>query len=428
MISYDTINSSPSTTGIYFLVNNHEIIYIGKAVNIKARLRSHWQNRLLDNKEKSILEESNKITFTTTISEFDAILLEAKLIKLHKPKYNVVWKDDKSFLYIKITVNDVYPKIYIVREENDLSARYFGPFQSSRVARKILITIRQCIPYCSSKTISSRSCFYAQINLCDPCPNFIHKQNILGSKDTTRLTKKYQSNLKLITKILEGNSNFVINHLERKLKKAITGQDYEKAIDMRNSLSILKKLQFSAFDSFNLINEGIVINYRTLIFDFLRIYFGIKKTKYNYRIECFDISNLLNKNVTGSRVVFINEISDKGQYRRYKVGEYSSDIERMASVLSRRFRNEKNYPDLIIIDGGGQQLKPIKRLLNELNLEIPLVGIVKHPDRILSSRDFKQIPVSSHDHFYRLIQQIRDESHRFAKKYHLLLRTRKILI
>ena len=103
-------------------------------------------------------------------------------------------------------------------------------------------------------------------------------------------------------------------------------------------------------------------------------------------------------------------------------------MKRVISVIKRRFSKEKNLPDLLIVDGGKQQLAPIKKYLNHLNINIPLIGIVKNPDRIISSENFTQIPFSSNDLFYRLIQHIRDESHRFAKKYHLLLRRKKILI
>jgi len=429
MMSVKQISTMPSTTGVYILANKQSIIYIGKAVNIKVRLRSHLQNQLQDNKERSLMSETTDISYFTTISEFDALLLEAKLIQKYKPKYNVVWKDDKSFLYIKISIKEKYPKIYLVRHENDSNSRYFGPFQSTKIGRKILNLLRQSIPFCQASKISKRACFYSQINLCNPCPNYITKLKKSGkTHEALILTNKYRANINMIIRILECKSDLAIKKMENELSECIDNQNYEKAIDCRNSLYILKSLASRSFSEIDGYNATRSINYQQLIGEFLNNYFRFNGDKKHFRIECYDISNLFDRDVVASRVVFINEESDKKEYRRYKIDNFPSDSQRLLSVIKRRFSKEKNLPDLLIVDGGKQQLAPIKKYLNHLNINIPLIGIVKNPDRIISSENFTQIPFSSNDLFYRLIQHIRDESHRFAKKYHLLLRRKKILI
>lgn len=173
MITKNQINNLPNTIGLYFFKNNKVINYIGKSVNIKARVLSHLENAKLDNKERLIIDNSNKIETIVTESEFKALILEAKLIREFQPKYNSIWKDDKSPLYVKITNNDEFPKIVITRKPSDKSL-YFGPFSSVRMVEKIINDIRRIIPFCTQKKISKKACFYSKINLCDPCPNEIN--------------------------------------------------------------------------------------------------------------------------------------------------------------------------------------------------------------------------------------------------------------
>src|SRR3990167_2130285 len=133
LCSKTALNKAPTTTGIYIFKENKIPVYIGKSVNIRARLKSHFENAKIDAKEKSIIEASDAIEFIITDSEFKALILESKFIQKYKPKYNVRWRDDKSYLYIKITRNVPYSKIFITRRESDKNALYFGPFSSVRV-------------------------------------------------------------------------------------------------------------------------------------------------------------------------------------------------------------------------------------------------------------------------------------------------------
>jgi len=150
MITKSQIDNLPSTIGIYFFKNDKVINYIGKSVNIKSRVSSHLENAKLDNKEKLIIKNSNIVEAVATESEFKALILEAKLIRELQPKYNSIWKDDKSPLYIKITVKEEFPKIIITRKPSDGSL-YFGPFSSVRMVEKIINDIRRIIPFCTQK-------------------------------------------------------------------------------------------------------------------------------------------------------------------------------------------------------------------------------------------------------------------------------------
>src|SRR3989339_786176 len=133
MITRNQVKDLPSTIGLYLFKKDKIINYIGKSVNIKTRVSSHLENAKLDNKERLIIHNSNTVEIITTESEFKALILEAKLIKEFQPKYNSIWKDDKSPLYIKITIKDEFPKVGLVRKELDKQNLYFGPFSSVRM-------------------------------------------------------------------------------------------------------------------------------------------------------------------------------------------------------------------------------------------------------------------------------------------------------
>jgi len=422
-----SIRTVPSTIGIYIFRNNKKILYIGKSVNLRARLLSHLENSKVDAKEKRIIDSSAKVEYQVTDSEFKALLLEAELIQKYRPKYNVIWKDDKSNLYIKITVKDVYPKIFTSRKENDGSSLYFGPFPSIKVAESILRTIRKVFPYCTQKKISNRACFYSKINLCSPCPNNIEKITDLNLK--LKLEGQYKKNIRQIIKILSGKFELVLNSLKKQLESLKNQHNYEEAITLRDKIITFERflsqqLIFNSEPSINRSKEKI-----NSLQVFLEKFFpDIKQIK---RIECYDMSNLSMKEATASMVVFYDGIPAVDQYRKFKIRnlKLTSDIEMMKEIISRRFKNSWSYPDLIIVDGGRPQVLAIIKLLGSSSIRIPLIGIAKNPDRIIiGNANLPTIVFKYNDLGFNLIQQIRDESHRFAKKYHLFLRNKKLLI
>src|SRR3989338_677489 len=197
MITKSQTNNLPNTIGLYLFKNNKAINYIGKSVN---------------NKERLIIKNSNKIGTIITESEFKALILEAKLIRQLQPKYNSIWKDDKSPLYIKITAKDEFPKVGLVRKESDKQNLYFGPFSSVRMVEKIINDIRRIIPFCTQKKISRKACFYSKIGLCNPCPN-----EIINLADK----KCYQKNINQVISILNGNVKKIINNLNKRLNVLI---------------------------------------------------------------------------------------------------------------------------------------------------------------------------------------------------------------
>ncbi|HLL60864.1 MAG TPA: GIY-YIG nuclease family protein [Candidatus Nitrosocosmicus sp.] len=433
MIQESFIKTFPSCCGVYIFWQNKEPIYIGKANNIKVRLLSHFKNSQLDNKEAAIIQNSDNITFLETNSEFNALILEARLIQEHRPKYNVVWKDDKSYLYIKITIKDDFPKVLLHRKEHDKKSLYFGPFSSTRIARSLIYEIRRIIPFHTQANTSQRICFDAKIKLCDPCPNYIERIKTVNPTEYEELRIKYKSNIRKVISLLKGKSNVVLDTLEKDLKLKTVDQNYEEAMILRNKVSYLTTLiKHRSFKEFNL-DYLIIDNYDEQLKsmnEFMKKYFNQEPDSIIRRIECYDISNLFGTNPTASMVVLNDGKPEKKSYRKFKIKTVTgiSDFAMMEEVLKRRFkRTDWDLPSLIVMDGGKPQVRIGLKVKKLLNIDIPLIGIAKDPDRIvLGLPGLQTVYLEKESPFFQMIQHIRDESHRFAKKYHTYLRRQKL--
>lgn len=426
MINKSLIEALPSSVGVYLFKKKNQVLYIGKSLNIKARVKSHLENAKLDRKEFLIVSQADKIDFIVVDSEFEALVLEAELIKKYLPKYNVLWKDGKSYLYIKITIENEYPKVLLSRKENDKKSLYFGPFSSTKIAQDLINDIRKIIPFCTEKRLSKNPCFYSKIGLCSPCPNFIEKQE---KEIKDKLKKIYQNNIKKITLILKGKVKKILKSFYQQLKNLIKKENYEEAIIIRNKIFRLEKLIGQSQFNFN--QSLIKDNQKdlNLLIEELKKYFPeIKKLS---RIECYDISNLGEDIQTASMVVMTNGEIDKKEYRKFKIKEkITSDFQRINHVLLRRFNHSWSEPDLIIIDGGLPQVKIVLEVLKKIKKNIPVLGIAKNPDRlVIFKNNKKQVIYYPQTHRgFNLIRLLRDESHRFAKKYLFYLREKNFLI
>ena len=418
MITRKEIEILPSTIGIYLFKRDKTINYIGKSVNIKARILYHLENAKLDNKERLIIKNSNKIGTIITESEFKALILEAKLIRQLQPKYNSIWKDDKSPLYIKITAKDEFPKVGLVRKESDKQNLYFGPFSSVRMVEKIINDIRRIIPFCTQKKISKRACFYSKIGLCNPCPNEIKN---------TYEKKQYKKNIRQVISILKGNVKVIFNGLNTQLNILIKNNQYEQAIIIRNKIFRFDRLLNLKEDSEYFLNN----NEKSLDEMLINLKKYFPQLNNLDRIETYDISNLGLKQAVGSMVVMKNNQIDKKEYRRFKIKQtgLKSDLDRLKEVINRRLKQDWPVPNLIIIDGGRPQIKAILTIVQNNKINIPLIGIAKNPDRVIVGVEgFPNLFLKNDSKILNVIRLLRDESHRFARKYHLFLRSKDFLI
>lgn len=429
MITKEMAQEMPVEPGVYIFRKNGVPIYIGKSVNIKTRVLSHLAQARISQKENAIIENADKLDSQTTLSNFDAILLEAELIKKYRPKYNVSWKDDKNYLYIKITTHEKYPKIYPVRKENDGKSRYFGPFSSSKMTYTLIYELRRIAPFCTQRKIGKRSCFYAKLGLCNPCPNSIERESDTAIQK--ELISQYKLNIRKVLSILSGGSRTIISDLEKNIQDYARDEQFEDAIIARDKLlTFTYFLEKRSFEKHIYALDSDKNQLLAELEGFLLKYFNYSLINNNYRIECYDISNLQGTNPTGSMVVVENGELSKKNYKKFSVKMKGiSDIYMMKEVLERRLKHQEwPSPDLIILDGGRPQLRMIFNLFKEKSVKIPLISIAKRPDRIVvPDNSFKTISLRKNDLLYKLIQSLRDESHRFAKKYHVLLRDRNRL-
>ncbi len=426
-VSKDSIKKLESFIGVYIFTKKRKPIYVGKSINVKARLLSHLENAKMHPKELKLLENSDQIEAIQTDSEFKALLLEAELIKIHHPKYNVRWKDDKSHLYIRISIKDAYPKISLARRGTDSSVRYFGPFSSTQNVYEILREVRKIFPFCMQTKIGRTPCFYSKIGLCDPCPSYI--ENLKDKEEKSDLKRKYRKNIRRVIRLLEGKIDILQSSLYKRLKKVTEEENYEKGIQLRNIILRLENLSSRKhFDPFDVTSYNSGTQSTKELLSLLRLYFPTldKLT----RIEAYDISDLGKKHATASMVVFSEGVPSKSNYRKFKIRnpKSRSDFEMIDEVLERRFKNDWPQPDVMVVDGGKPQVRVLLRALSSFKLDLPVVGIAKKPDRlIIGVENLPTIRPKSNNQGFNMIRHMRDEAHRFARKYHLQLRERGTL-
>jgi len=406
-ITPDIYKSLPEGPGIYVFFQNQIPIYIGKAINLKRRVSSYFDIDLAPKTEKMV-SLANFLSYIRVESEFESLLLEAKLIRKYMPHYNVLAKDDKHPLYIQIT-KETYPRVITARKnsENDSNLAFFGPFPSSRNVYSVLRMIRRIFPYSDHK-LGKRACLYSHIGLCNPCPNQI---------TTEEENKKYLKNIRNIKHILEGDINKVKNELEKEMEAFSKTQDFEMAAGIRDQISKLEYITKPQMPTdFYIENPNLYQDQRNLEIESLKkllVNFKLKIGNLT-RIECFDIAHLAGTNATASMVVFIDGEAEKSEYRHFKIRQEKgqSDYDSMREVAKRRMKHLADWgkPDLIIVDGGKGQVS----IWKEEIVDFTIVGIAKHPDRLIVGEE--KIKLSGNA--LNLVQRIRDEAHRFARRYH----------
>lgn len=398
-----------------------KILYIGKAGNLKRRVSSYF-NRPHDHRIQKMVSGIKAIEIRKTDTAIEALILESALIKKLQPPFNVLEKDDKSFLYVEIT-RDKFPRVLLVRGKDiaGKKAKLYGPFTSASSIREALKIVRRIFPYSihGPGQKFKRPCFEYEIGL---CPGVC--AGVIGAQE-------YRKNIAKLKLFFEGKKARLVSAIKKEMKEASKALEYEKAEKLKRQLFALKHIQDVA-----LISEP----------DLFLTSPSRSSFAHRFRIEGYDISNISGESAVGSMVVFAGGKPDKNEYRKFKIryfaepnpahrpvrrsfgGGGSSDLRSgggdtgmMKEVLRRRFGNSWTLPDLILVDGGAGQINAAKQVLNEFKLQIPVIGLVKGPKR--KRNDFigfvpKGIEKST-------LIKVRDEAHRFAISYHRNLRSRK---
>lgn len=438
----EKIEKVPSVPGVYkYFDIEGNVIYVGKAKNLKNRVRSYFRVSFdKDTKTQALVENIADLEYIEVSSELEALILEEKLVKKFQPKYNILLKDDKSFLYIVIRDSFVkvqngnvnFPVIFSARK-TDLHPDdfYFGPYPRAEVARFVLRSLRKIIPYrdCSMSKFRNyqklgQSCLYGHLGLCSaPCIGQITKTN-------------YQKDVGKIVKFLDGKFHKIISEVVTEMKEASKKEDFERAAKLRD---IIKKFEYltvnsSKIDSF-VENPLLIEDIISQSLDNLLKYIPVLK-EYPQRIECYDISNLSGKEATASMTVALDGRLVSREYRRFKIKlkDTPDDFAMLSEVLGRRFRRSLiddswKLPNLIVLDGGKGQLSSGIEVAKKLGIDTPIISIAKREEILYYERggEFFEVRLPKTDESLKLIQKLRDEAHRFAKKYHHQLRIKKLL-
>ncbi|MBI3631391.1 MAG: GIY-YIG nuclease family protein [Candidatus Staskawiczbacteria bacterium] len=413
IIIKNKIEQLPKTAGVYLFYEKSEIIYIGKAINIKNRVKNHFQQP--GYRDNLFIDKVSKIGFLETGSEIEALILEANLIKKHQPKFNVIWKDDKNYFYVAITKGEK-PTVYITHQKNE-KAEYVGPFVEGTALKKTLRFLRRAFPYYTAKNHPKNNCAYCHLDLCPgPNPNL----------------PEYKKNIKKLVLILKGKRNAVLNSLKKEMKELSFKKEFEKAAKTRDRISNLRQVMSHTrvieFEKINMPDDGSGWNKTEKI---LKGITGINKNI--SRIEAYDISNIQGTQATGSMVVFVNSKPDKNLYRKFKIkiSGKPNDIAMLKETLERRFSHpEWKLPELILIDGGIAQLNIGIKAKNESlkTKKIKVISIAKKYKELFIEGVKKPILLKTlPKEIFDLIINLDDEAHRFAIAYHKKLRKKYLL-
>ncbi len=422
----------PDEPGVYLYFDAQgRVLYVGKATSLKRRVGSYF-NKAHDRRIEELVSKIRQIKYIETPTVIEALVLEANKIKELKPKYNILQRDDKSFLYLVIT-NESYPRPQFLRGHDlkklginpfkpVLSAkakkkflRVFGPYTSSRSLRMALDLVRRIVPWSDcqppEETGRDRPCFNASIGKCSGvCAGAVGK-------------REYKKVIRQLILFFEGKKKKLAREIQKEMEVAAKELRFEDAAVLRRKLYALEHIRDVALvgkDDVELpygeIDSGSLINL-------------------NGRIEAFDISNISGQHAVGSMVVFEGGRPAKSQYRKFKIKTVSgaNDVAMMEEVIRRRLRRAQIHPnawplpEVMVIDGGKPQVNRVQAVLDELGVHVPIVGLAKgldrKQDRLIYDRGNEEL-LRVARRGKELFQRARDEAHRFAVKYHRTLRSK----
>ena len=517
----------PNTPGVYKFFTNHEIIYIGKAKNLKKRVSSYFGKSYKDRKTSQIKFLTDKIETFTTKNEVEALLLEQMLIRENKPKFNILLRDDKTYPYIYFSLDHDFPGVYSKRTKNAVDKKYYGPFVSSEAVKKSIKEIQKIfkVRNCSDNTFANRTrpCIEFQMKRCSaPCVQKINKVD-------------YFEDISSAKSFLSSSDTKTVQRLTSDIEKAVSKLDFEKAAEIRDRLkrlNLLKEEQsvitlandvdiFSVSSEMSYLGVSIIVVrngkirgtkthlikqayynslddvYQSVVFNFydnqidvpkkilcayvledktiledmfqakhkkrvkiihspnksIRPIFNLcklnamqviknhisKEDKYTFAlnelsnylgkkdiktIEGYDVSHISGDNAVAACVVFSKTGPSKNNYRLFNIPQKFSgnDVGSLQHVIERRLKyydDPKTKPDLILIDGGKSQLKFVKQVIDESeHKDLEVISIVKGANRLRATETIigktGVLELDKYSKAFLLLQEIRDESHRFA--------------
>jgi excinuclease ABC subunit C len=414
---------APHTPGVYLMKDAAGlVVYVGKAKDLKKRLASYFVPRQrMTPKVAAMMDTVADMEWHEVRSETEALLLEGKLIKRWRPRWNILFRDDKQFPQVRVDLADALPKFRIVRARTTDACRYFGPFPHQQAVRRTLNEMRKKFGILladSTPTAQPDGTW----KLYDDARSEIQKHaNVVT-------TEEYAARVTEACAFLEGKVESWGEQVEADMRKAAAERDYEKAASLRDLLDALKR---TTEKSRRFLRENpLPRRDEAGALASLAAALGLERPPAT--AECFDISHISGTLAVASMVRFVDGQADKSGYRRFKIKSFegNDDFRSMQEVVGRRYtrlhEEHRAFPELVIIDGGLGQVGAALAAFKEHDLAPPpLIGLAKREETIVFP-DGRELKLPRHDVGLALLMRIRDEAHRFANDFNAELRSRKL--
>ncbi len=411
----------PNKPGVYLMRDRlGRVIYVGKARSLRKRVSQYFHpSRAMrwDPKTRALIESIADFETFVVASEPEALLLEGKLIKEYKPRYNALFKDDKRFLMVKVNLNEPYPRFKFARLKKDDGARYFGPFAHAGSVRQAMQFMRKQYGVLVQGTGAPKDKDLKYSPYLVPVP----------LKDMPR--EEYLRRVELACEFLEGKNKEALDKLEQQMTAAARAMQFEKAAELRDALLSLREIARAARERKFARELKPRIDPQAEMAELQR---ALNLPGLPTHIEGFDISNISGTLSVASTVCFRDGRPHKEHYRHYRIKtvEGSDDFASMAEVVGRRYARVRAeggaLPDLVMVDGGAGQLSAALRALEQLGVRLPVIGLAKQMEEIYLPGRPAPLRLERNSPALHLIQRLRDEAHRFANAYHQKLRQRRI--
>ena len=428
----EQIAGFPKSPGVYFMKDAHgRVLYVGKAKDLRSRVSSYFQPSadLLNTRGPEIARMATMVVdidFLDCDTEVDAVLKESRLIKDIIPPFNVQFKDDKTFPYLEITTSDDFPGVYVTRTPRLKGSKLYGPFSSASSLRDALNALQKVFKYrtCELEIREDdesrrffRPCLLHAINQCTaPCAALISKED-------------YKRDIGRLKKFMASKRSVVLRQMKKEMAAAAQGQEYEEAARLRDRIKAIKSLALSGDVAEDVQPEVFYVDPRKGL-EKLADLLGMESPP--RCVEGIDIANLMGDETVGSLVCFIDGKPFKNGYRRFQIKtvQGTDDYASIREVVTRRYRyagdGEELYPDVILIDGGLGQLHAALKAFSDMDIHPPMViSLAKRMEEVYIQARSTPVRLSRNNEALRILQQVRDEAHRFAQHYHHILRRKK---
>ena len=427
----EKVRAFPTTAGVYLMKDElGRVIYVGKAVNLKSRVSSYFtQAAAQDRRTADLVTEIRDVDYIETEGEVDALLLEARLVKDIQPRFNSELKDDKTFPYLQITMREDFPRVEFTREPASSGVKLYGPFTNAKQLRGTIAVLQKVFRFrtCTLDIDEGderwrwfRPCLLHSINQCTAPCNF-------------RISREeYRRDIKRLRMFLDGNKSALLKSLKRDMETASKELKFETAARIRDEIQALDSLDLRGNLEEHAQPEVFYIDPKKGLAGLKQVF---KLPELPRRIEGVDIAHLQGGETVASLVQFIDGLPFKHGYKRYRIRsvEGVDDFGSIREVVSRRIGRLKKdgepFPDILLIDGGRGQLNAALAAMRAVGVDPPpfTISLAKREEEVYVPGEPKPRRLSRHGYGLRLLQYVRDESHRFAQHYHHILRRKSTL-